>query len=83
MNIGYTDILMRYHSFFVKMMVSWYRRWWIIPFLIWSSERYSILVSRIAQLAEHLICNQKVVGSIPTLGSCLFREAMDSSIIVG
>lgn len=23
LNIGYTDILMRYHSFFVKMMVSW------------------------------------------------------------
>lgn len=23
LNIGYTDILMRYHSFFVKMRVSW------------------------------------------------------------
>ncbi len=31
-------------------------------------------IARIAQLVEHLICNQDVVGSTPTAGSIFFNQ---------
>ena len=34
--------------------------------------------ARIAQLVEQLICNQQVVGSIPTAGSILSHPALST-----
>ena len=39
-------------------------------------------VAGIAQLVEHLICNQAVVGSNPTAGSINFSYGMEHSLIV-
>lgn len=36
--------------------------------LLFQILRYIILSAQIAQLVEHLICNQDVGGSIPSLG---------------
>ena len=38
-------------------------------------------IARIAQLAEQLICNQQVVGSIPTAGSSIFSPGLIVSLL--
>ena len=45
-----------------------------LPAPFWTADGAACANASVAQLAEHLICNQAVAGSNPSAGSTLFPQ---------
>jgi hypothetical protein len=59
----------------VPFLSGGYKRGIQWPKRVNENGRFSLVKAGIAQLVEQLICNQQVVGSNPTAGSIVIREA--------